>query len=34
MEIVRFTVGASGEPRAGITDGDSVVDLGVALVAG
>lgn len=33
MEIVRFTIGASGEPRVGITDGDSVVDLGVASVA-
>jgi 2-dehydro-3-deoxy-D-arabinonate dehydratase len=33
MDIVRFTAGADGEPKVGITDGDSVVDLGVASVA-
>jgi 2-dehydro-3-deoxy-D-arabinonate dehydratase len=33
MDIVRFTTGAATEARAGITDGGSVVELGVASIA-
>ena len=33
MDIVRFTTGAASRARAGISDGESVIDLGVASIA-
>ena len=33
MDIVRFTTGAASQARAGISDGESVTDLGVASIA-
>ena len=33
MDIVRFTTGSTPQARAGISDGESVIDLGVASIA-